>query len=84
MQVNVTNYEVSHPGVFVHCPFSYLLGPNIHLRILFLNILSLRSSHNVRDQVQMHLEVSRIMKTSISRYTSRSYPIVKDPGEINL
>ena len=30
-------------------PFVSLLGPNIHLRILFSNILSLHSSLNVRD-----------------------------------
>ena len=33
----------------LHSPFSSLLGPNICLRILFSNILSLRSSLNVRD-----------------------------------
>ena len=32
-------------------PFSSLLGPNIRLRILFSNTLSLRSSLNVRDHV---------------------------------
>ena len=31
----------------LHSPFSSLLGPNIHLRILFSNTLSLHSSLNV-------------------------------------
>ena len=35
----------------LHSPFSSLLGPNIHLRILFSNTLSLLSSLNVRDHV---------------------------------
>ena len=34
-----------------HFPFSSLLGPNIQLRILFSNTLSLYSSLNVRDHV---------------------------------
>ena len=33
----------------LHSPFSSLLGPNIRLRILFSNTLSLRSSLNVKD-----------------------------------
>ena len=33
----------------LHSPFASLLGPNIRLRILFSNTLSLRSSLNVRD-----------------------------------
>ena len=32
-------------------PFSSILGPNILLKILFSNTLSLRSSLNVRDHV---------------------------------
>ena len=35
----------------LHSPFSTLLGPNIRLRILFSNTLSLDSSLNVRDHV---------------------------------
>ena len=35
----------------LHSPFSSLLGPNICLRILFSNTLSLHSSFNVRDHV---------------------------------
>jgi hypothetical protein len=35
----------------LHSPFSSLLGPNISLRILFSNNLSLHSSLNVRDHV---------------------------------
>ena len=35
----------------LHSPFSSLLGPNIRLRILFSNTLSLDSSLNVRDHV---------------------------------
>ena len=34
----------------LHSPFSSLLGPNIRLRILFSNTLSLHSSFYVRDQ----------------------------------
>jgi hypothetical protein len=33
----------------LHSSFSSLLGPKIHLRILFSNTLSLHSSLNVRD-----------------------------------
>jgi len=37
---------------FLHSPVTWsLLGPNIHLNTLFLNTLSLSSSHNVSDQV---------------------------------
>ena len=35
----------------LHSPFPSLLGPNIHLRILFSNTLSLHASLNVRDNV---------------------------------
>ena len=35
----------------LHSPFSSFLGPNIHLRILFSNTLSLDYSLNVRDHV---------------------------------
>ena len=38
-------------GILLHSPFSSLLGPNIRLRILFSNTLSLYSSFNVRDCV---------------------------------
>ena len=36
---------------FLHSPFSSLFGPNIRLRILISNTLSLHSSLNVRDHV---------------------------------
>ena len=35
----------------LHSPFSFLLVPDIRLRILFSNIFSLHSSLNVRDNV---------------------------------
>ena len=35
----------------LHSPFSSILGPNIRLRILFSNTLSLDSSLNVRDHL---------------------------------
>ena len=39
---------------FLHFPvISYLLGPKILLNTEFLNTLSLRSSHSVRDQVSL-------------------------------
>ena len=38
-------------GSLLHSPFSSLLGPNICIRILFSNTLSLHSSLNVRDHV---------------------------------
>ena len=38
----------------LHSPFSSLLGPNIRLRILFSNTLSLDSSLNVRDHVSQY------------------------------
>jgi len=46
--VNGTNYEVPHCGAF-SIPIIIPLGPNIRLRILFSNTLSLYSSLNVRD-----------------------------------
>ena len=57
--MNGTNYEVPHCGAFStrysHPSwiqiFASLLGPNIRLRILFLNTLNLHSSLNVRDHV---------------------------------
>ena len=36
---------------FLHSPFKSLLGPNIRLKILFTNTLSLHSSLNVRGHV---------------------------------
>jgi len=50
--VKRTSYEVPHYAVFSSLsPTSFLLGSNILLSILFLNILSLCSSFSVRDQV---------------------------------
>jgi hypothetical protein len=48
---------------FLHSPItSSLFGPNILLRTLFSNTLSLRSSLNVRDQVSQAYKTSgRIM-----------------------
>ena len=45
--------KIPHCGGFstVHSLFASLLGPNIRLRILFSNTLSLHSSPNVRDHV---------------------------------
>ena len=37
----------------LHSPFSSPLGPNVRLRILFPNTLSLHSSLNVRDHVSL-------------------------------
>ena len=46
------NFETPSPYMYtLHPPFSSLLGPNICLRILFSNTLSLQSSLNVRDHV---------------------------------
>ena len=47
--MNGTNYWSSSLWSLLHLTFSPLLAPNIHLRILFSNTLSLRSSLNVRD-----------------------------------
>ena len=48
--MNGTNYEVpSSLWSLLHSPFTSLLGPNIRLRILFSNTLSLHSSLNLRD-----------------------------------
>ena len=48
--MNGTNYKVTHCGPS-HSQISSLLGPNIRLRILFSNTLSLHSSLNVRNYV---------------------------------
>ena len=47
--MNGASYEVPHCGTFF-TPHSFL-GPNIRLRILFSNALSLHFSLNVRDHV---------------------------------
>ena len=39
----------------LHSPFSYLLGTNIRLGILFSNTLSLHSSLNARDHASQHI-----------------------------
>ena len=46
-----TNYEVTHCGAYLSPPYAFLLDPNIRIRILFSNALSLHSSLNVRDHV---------------------------------
>ena len=47
---------------FLHSPVtSYLVGPNTLLNTLFSNILSLRSSLNVSDQVYTHTEQRAIL-----------------------
>ena len=56
--MNGTNYEVPHCGAFSTPPFSSLLGPNIRIKILFSNTISLLSSYNVRD----HVEIAHIFK----------------------
>ena len=38
----------------LHSPFSSLSGPNIYIRILFLNTFSLHTSLNVRDPAYIH------------------------------
>ena len=52
----------------LHTPFSSLLGPNIHLRILFSNILSLDSSLNVRDHVSQSYSTTGNDYNFIYRY----------------
>jgi hypothetical protein len=58
-------------GNFHHSPVtSSLLCPNIHLRTLFSNTLSLSSSLNVRDQVSHpHKTTGRIMGLYIFTFT---------------
>ena len=48
-------------------PILVLLSPNIHLRILFSNTLSLRSSLNVRDHADGNIrdEVIKICKRRV-------------------
>ena len=43
----------------LHSPFASILGPNIRLRILFSNTLSLRFSVNARDHVKLHRKLIR-------------------------
>jgi hypothetical protein len=46
---------------FLHSPVTAsLLGPNIHLKTLFSNILRLRSSLNVTDQVSHSYKTIRL------------------------
>jgi hypothetical protein len=56
---------------FLHSPvISSLLGPNILLRTLFSNTLSLYSSPNVRDQVSHpHKTTGRIMVLYVLNFT---------------
>ena len=51
---------------------SSLLGPNILLRTLFSNILSLRSSLNVSDQVPHQYKTTANISACIYRWLSRS------------
>ena len=70
----------------LHSPFSSLLGPNIHLRIMFSNTLSLDSSLNVRDHV-LYIRVtyrfeskgSRV-KPRCSRWTFLDTEVLSPPG----
>ena len=52
-----------------HSPFSYLLCPNIRLRILFSNTLSLHSSLNVRDHVLqpcLQIEITYLVSLGVT------------------
>jgi hypothetical protein len=50
-----SNHEIPHCGAFSIPSFSSLLGPNIRIRFLFSNTLSLHSSFNVRDHASQPL-----------------------------
>ena len=69
---------------FLHSPLPSLLGPNIRLRILFSNTLSLHSCLNVRDYVTQPYNTTRRKKKSIrniifslKRYEPIPWPTVQ-------
>ena len=60
---------------FLHSPFSSLLGPDVRLRILFSNTLSLHSSLNVRDHVSQPYSTTGniiVLYTLIYKFSEKS------------
>ena len=62
----------------LHTPFSSLLGPNICLRILFSNTLSLHSSLNVRDHVSQPYSTTGNIIVLIFKFLERIIIIVNN------
>jgi hypothetical protein len=65
-----TNYEAPHCATSSIPSTSSLLGPNVILRTLFWNTLSLCFYHNVRDQVSLSYKTAdRIIILYILNFT---------------